>query len=129
MNPQLNPLPGDHVFGVWFVSLCGKDGTIGDWLMTAWRRGDALMGAFRFRWYEDARVWGSSDRKQWGSVEGKPGDEDAFVASCHGAYETVGRCTVGDAEKAYVEVNGSVEDMLEKLHAQPWCHIEKITEQ
>ena len=129
MPDLIDAMNEPHVFqdSTWF---CG-DGR-SDWMGRIFKFDGAWCAVYRFRYYKDAKAFGSTDEKQWYSVQG-PDDSAETLAALRGSFATLAPLlelkfgTPVDVVELQC-FNDDAKFMFE-IGSRPWSHMRLANEQ
>ncbi len=111
----------DRTVGFWYVTLPHQHG---DWMAALQLLdGDRFKLTYRFRYYEDEKVFDSNDRKNWYSGEGD---------DCGGAVNKLRLLAGAIKEQANGEMwevlrgDETVSEFMDKFMKLPFVHAKKV---
>ncbi len=112
---------GRYFSTVWFVN--SADNTL-DWYGAVWRdEGGDWRGAYRFRYYRDAKVIDSKDEKSWYAVLFPPQTKEQVVVSAlQLVADMVAKDHGGEIHKVLLRTSNT-QKILEMLKREPWFHV------
>ena len=113
-----------HVHRVWFVSIEGADllaHLFKDDEGKPWRL------VYRFRHYEDDKVWGSKDEKTFYEIGGAD-DSDAVRDGLESSMDKVAAigATAFSGQDSKLVIEGGLDIYQEVMAKQPWCSMKKV---
>ena len=80
---------------------------------------------YRFRWYNDDRVYGSADDRSWyDATSSKPLAE--VLEAARGMFAAAAGIAGEDGYSEVVIESDRAEDVFRALRAQPWAHLKEL---
>lgn len=121
--------PENYYIGMWFMELPDR---IGNWMACAWRPKDKpgpWTLRWRFRYYEDEKIFDSEDRRSWYTMEIKDATEEKVVESLE--YVATMMCGVTGTTLTFWEIRGDGDKAMDKMktHPPPWMHAQHMSEE
>ena len=113
---------GDYVVGIWFADKPDEC----NFQLTILKRDGKWLGEYRFRYYVDHQVFGSTDKKSWYTVTPPDDATEEKVIEVGNEMLKGLKDKMGFEFTEYVEVKGDFDKMLFKAGQTDWFHIKKI---
>lgn len=118
----------DALLGIWFVSWSNA----ADWMAGAWRTTDGgIAGRCRFRYYQDAKAFGSADEKHWYEIDrarpdGSVMSEEEFIANVSEIARDIQKDTDGEKWEL-LRGKSTYEQFFEQMKSLPFVHMKMLS--